>query len=227
MNIIDFPTIFNLPKYIYFVNNDFNSSIFSFFKKTPFELNQEIADISGKAQLVSSENTNLNDLLKLIDMSYQLYASICKKNDLEKVYEIGKNTLEVSEVQQSARTISTRDYLRIKGTFLSIQRQLASAEFEIQAAQKQFSTISNESFEKAKSLTKEKLKCDEDLKSLEKEYVNPDILHQPKVKVHKVEQRKIIDKNSQPIFSTEVESRSEEHTSDTPVTDTSRMPSSA
>ncbi len=140
--------------------------IMSWFRKTSFELNQEITELSGKSKLISNEATYLSTTLKLVDWSYQLFSALCKRKDLDRILKMAQETLKTSEVQQAARTISMRDLIRIRSTYIGVQRQISSADYEIQSAQNQFATLSPGSYEKAKSLSSGSLFCEDDLEKL-------------------------------------------------------------
>lgn len=144
----------------------FSQDIFMWFRKTAFDLNQEITEISGKSKLFANESSYLGDILMIVDWSYQLFSSVCKRKDLDRILKLAQDTLRTSEVQQAARTISMRDLLRIKATYIGLQRQIASADYEILSAQGQFAAISQASFEKAKALSSAALFCEEDLEKL-------------------------------------------------------------
>jgi hypothetical protein len=144
----------------------FSQEILSWFNKTAFEINQEITELSGKSKLVAAEGTYLSETLKVVELSHQLFSALCKRKDLDRILKMAEETLKTSEVQQAARTISMRDLIRIKGTFLGVQRQISSADFEIQSAQNQFSAIAPAAQEKARLLSSRDIFCEDNLEKL-------------------------------------------------------------
>ncbi len=140
-----------------------SQDLVAIFKKSAFTLNAELTELQGKSKMISGEETYLNEILKVVDSSFTLYSSLCKRQDLEKVYAMAKETLKTGEAQHAARTISTRDFLRIKGTFLGIQRQVESTNYEIHTNQEEFLPISESARDKAIALSSAKLKCEDDV----------------------------------------------------------------
>lgn len=151
-------------------NLGFNISqeLLSGWSRSKFAAEQEIEDLKGQGRIQEGKSSFLNETLSVIDLSHSLYTAYCKKKDLEKLNEYAKETLRITEVQHSARTISTRDWLRIQETYNNMQRQIQANSYEIKSYESKFSVISNDAYMLAKKLNQMTLACEDGVNNINK-----------------------------------------------------------
>ncbi len=157
-----------------FARNDFGFSfsqdLMTLKKKTQYQFNIELVDIQSRATLASKDKGYLAQVLNMVDMSFTLFSSLCKKSDLEKALTTVQGTLAVAQVQRHARTISTTEMLRVRSTYYNVKRQVDAINKQIVLTQDRFYQISNSAFQRAVEMSKGPLQCDEsveDLKNIE------------------------------------------------------------
>jgi outer membrane protein TolC len=147
---------------------NFSQELISGWSRSKFAADQDLAKLEGEGRLLSADGNYLNETLKVIDLSLGLYSTYCKKKDLEKLHGFAKETLKITEVQHAAKTISTRDLLRIQETYNNMLKQMQAIENEIKNYENGFSGISVEAFNLAQKIEKSNLICEENVANVNK-----------------------------------------------------------
>ncbi len=145
-----------------------SQDLVALFGKSKYDFDVESAELQTKTKIISAESTFLSESLKLIDATNGLFSAYCKKFDNEIIFNQAQETLRVSEIQHSAKSITTKDLLRIQDTVLSLEKQKKSIEYEIMGQENFFATVSPEAYELARKLASVKVYCEENTDSLSK-----------------------------------------------------------
>jgi hypothetical protein len=168
---VDFfqPTEMGIGSSRYSKNNygfSVSQNLIDLFKKNSRQLTIELVDYQSRQTLLNKDKAYLGHVLNVVDWSYALFSSICKKVDLEKTIKSVEGTLAVGQVQRSARTISTTELLRIRTTYLNIKKQIDAIHKQIALAQSRFLQISDNAYARAVDLTKAPIQCEENIEAM-------------------------------------------------------------
>lgn len=145
-----------------------SQDLVALFGKSKYDFDTESAELQTKTRIISAESTFLSESLKLIDATNGLFSAYCKKFDNDIIFNQAQETLRVTEIQHSAKSITTKDLLRIQDTVLSLEKQKKSIEYEIIGQENFFATVSPEAYELARKLASVKVFCEENTDSLSK-----------------------------------------------------------
>ena len=145
-----------------------SQDLFSLGGKTVFDYNIKITEMQSRAKLVAADDAYLSEVLKVVDNSFGLFGALCRKQDLEFTMKLAEETAHIAEVQAAAKTIGTKDFLRVNETVLGLQRQKLVNLHDIESYQRQFGNISAAAKALAEQISKQKVVCESDLDAISK-----------------------------------------------------------
>lgn len=143
-----------------------SQEVISGWGRSAYHKNRQAVAAEGLAQEAAAEAAFLSQVLSIVDTSNKLFSAQCKLRDMKQLMMLTEKSLEISRIQRAARTISSRDQLRIAEAHLNIERQVMATTYEIETLINSFAGISEAAEKSVRGIEFERFDCENEVESL-------------------------------------------------------------